>query len=92
MMRKMAEVRRALSQKACHRPDQGGGFISFAPRVLMHAADLPATELIQPASRVNYRMALVGAPQAVQGYADWARAEIDKTKAQGVRLQTLEGT
>ena len=71
-------------------PDQGGGFISFAPRVLMHAADLPATELIQPASRVNYRMALVGAPQAVQGYADWARAEIDKTKAQGVRLQTLE--
>ena len=71
-------------------PDRGGGLISFAPRVLMHEADLPATELIQPASRVNYRLALVGAPGAVRRYTDWARAEIAQPGSQGVRLQSLE--
>jgi putative ABC transport system permease protein len=38
--------------------DRGGGFTSFAPRVMIHEADLPATGLIQPASRVRYRMAM----------------------------------
>lgn len=71
-------------------PDRGGGLISFAPRVLMHETDLPATELIQPASRVNYRLALVGAPGAVRSYTDWARAEIAQPGSQGVRLQSLE--
>ena len=56
----------------------------------MHEADLPATELIQPASRVNYRLALVGAPGAVRRYTDWARAEIAQPGSQGVRLQSLE--
>ncbi|MEO6747041.1 MAG: ABC transporter permease, partial [Caldimonas sp.] len=39
-------------------PDRGAGFLSFAPRVLMNEADLAATGLIQPASRVTYRLAV----------------------------------
>ena len=35
---------------------------SFAPRVMLNQADLPATGLIQPASRVTYRLA-VASPQ-----------------------------
>lgn len=38
--------------------DRGAGFMTFAPRVMMHEADLPATGLIQPASRVRYRLAV----------------------------------
>ena len=34
-------------------PDRGAGFSSFAPRVMLAEADLPATGLIQPASRVS---------------------------------------
>jgi putative ABC transport system permease protein len=33
-------------------PDRGSGFMSFAPRVMIHQDDIPATGLVQPASRV----------------------------------------
>ena len=42
-------------------PDRGAGFSSFAPRVMLNDADLPATALVQPASRVGYNLA-VAAP------------------------------
>ena len=37
-----------------YRPDQGAGFIDLAPTVLMPLADLPATGLVQPGSRISY--------------------------------------
>ena len=78
------QIERVLLQE----PDRGGGFISFAPRVLMHMADLPATELIQPASRVNYRLALVGSANAVRAYSEWAQAETKRVP--GIRVQSLQ--
>ncbi len=41
-------------------PDRGMGFLNFAPRVMLNAADLAATQLIQPASRVTYRFSVTG--------------------------------
>ena len=73
-------------------PDRGGGFMSFAPRVLIHADDLPATGLVQPASRLNYRLAVAGEDAAaVRRFTQWAEAEIAKTEVRGVRLESLEG-
>ncbi|MCB2032098.1 MAG: ABC transporter permease, partial [Ottowia sp.] len=43
-------------------PDRGAGFMSFAPRVLLNAADLAATGLVQPASRITWRLAVAGDP------------------------------
>lgn len=45
-------------------PDRGAGFSSFSPRVLLREADLPATQLIQPASRVTYRLLVAGPARA----------------------------
>jgi putative ABC transport system permease protein len=47
---------------AHHRqePDRGAGFLNFAPRVMVNEADLPATNLVQPASRTGYRFAVAG--------------------------------
>lgn len=75
-------------------PDRGAGFMSFAPRVLLHEADLPATGLIQPASRVTYRLA-VAAPEgagreAVASYVRWAEAAIAQQGWRGIRLESLE--
>ena len=70
-------------------PDRGTGFMSFAPRVLMNAADLPATGLVQPASRITWRLALAGPDAAVQRYLDWADAELKKPGVRGVRLESL---
>ncbi len=52
-------------------PDRGAGFMSFAPRVMLNVADLDATGLIQPASRVTYRLAV-----ASQGQQRRSRARL----------------
>ena len=50
-------------------PDRGTGFVSFSPRVMLRWSDLAATHLIQPASRVTWRL-LVAGPMR-QGDAAW---------------------
>ncbi|HMP10277.1 FtsX-like permease family protein [Hydrogenophaga sp.] len=72
-------------------PDRGAGFMSFAPRVMIHADDLPATGLVQPASRLSYRLAVAGDDAAVARFVRWAEAEIDRPEVRGIRLESLEG-
>ena len=75
-------------------PDKGAGFMNFAPRVMLNAADMPATGLIQPASRVNYRMAVAGAPAQARAFEAWAAAYIKggaEGTVRGVRLESLQG-
>jgi putative ABC transport system permease protein len=72
-------------------PDRGGGFMSFAPRVMINRADLATTALIQPASRLNYRMAVAGSKAPVASFVDWAQAEVKKPEVRGVRVESLEG-
>ena len=72
-------------------PDRGAGFTGFAPRVLIHADDLPATGLVQPASRVNYRLAVAGDDAAVQRFTQWAQTQITSTGVRGVHLESLDG-
>ncbi|MBK6597198.1 MAG: FtsX-like permease family protein [Proteobacteria bacterium] len=64
------------------RPDQGATFADLAPSILINAADLPATQLIQPGSRVSYAMLFAGAPTAVQSLRDW----LDVAKTPSERL------
>ena len=72
-------------------PDRGAGFMSFAPRVMLNDADLPATGLVQPASRLTYRLAVAGPDAAVSTFSRWAQARIDSTGVRGTRLESLEG-
>ena len=57
-------------------PDRGAGFMNFAPRVMVNAADIAATALVQPASRVNYRLAVAGEDAAVARFVAWGNAQI----------------
>ncbi|NUZ06879.1 ABC transporter permease [Piscinibacter koreensis] len=84
----------AIEKVIAIEPDRGTGFSSFAPRVLINEADLPATGLIQPASRVGYRLA-VAAPdpnrdRAVRQFVDWAEAHVKGNQLRGVRVESLE--
>ncbi|MDO9031461.1 MAG: FtsX-like permease family protein [Hydrogenophaga sp.] len=45
-------------------PDRGAGFMSFSPRVMIRQSDLAATQLVQPASRVTYRLLVAGPARA----------------------------
>jgi putative ABC transport system permease protein len=71
-------------------PDRGGGFMSFAPRVMINDADLAATRLVQPASRIGYRFAVAGNDRAVRSFIAWAAEEIKKPEVRGVRVESLE--
>jgi putative ABC transport system permease protein len=71
-------------------PDRGGGFVNFSPRVMLNQADIDATGLVQPASRLTYRLAVAGTPAQVKAFSDWA-AETTQTPAmRGVRLESLD--
>ena len=73
-------------------PDRGAGFMSFAPRVLLNVADLPATGLIQPASRVTYRLAVAatgGGDAPVRQFVDWAEAQVKTQALRGLRIESL---
>ncbi|MEW5757716.1 MAG: FtsX-like permease family protein [Pseudomonadota bacterium] len=50
-------------------PDQSEGMLfNLAPRLMMNLADLPATGLVQPASRVRYRLLMAGEAAAIQSF------------------------
>ncbi len=55
-------------------PDRGGVGFAFAPRVMMNTADLDATGLIGPGSRVRYRWMLAGESRQIDGMRSWLRA------------------
>ncbi len=73
-------------------PGRAAGFLGFAPSVILNIADLPATGLVQPASRVTYRLA-VAAPgdsdQPVPEFVAWAEAQIKRTSVRGLRVESL---
>ena len=69
-----------------YRPDQGTGFVNLAPAALLNVADIGATGLIQPGSRVTYSALFAGAPSAVSGFRDYLIAH----KAAGERLREVD--
>lgn len=80
-----------IAQVITAEPDRGGGFMSFAPRVMIHAQDLAATGLVQPASRITWRLAVAGEDaQTVARYAAWAQAQIGEGRRAGLRLESLD--
>lgn len=79
-------------------PDRGAGFTNFSPRVMMRWSDLPATGLIQPASRVTWRLLVAGAPHGaaqasqdvlkVAQFTQWAMVAAKSVR--GARVETLQ--
>lgn len=73
-------------------PDRGAGFMNFAPRVMVNQSDIEATGLVQPASRLSYRMAVAGdaSQRNVQNFITWAREEVAKPEVRGVQVESME--
>ncbi len=53
------------------RPDEGGTFTGLVPNLLMNAADLPRTQLLQPGSRATFAALFAGAPARVAAFRHW---------------------
>jgi len=82
----LGNVTLTLSAVISHEPDRGGSLFSIAPRLLMNQADVASTGLIQPGSRVQYRVLVSGDPAALKDY----RNEIEGKLNRGEHLETVE--
>lgn len=81
-------------------PDRGTGFSTFSPRLLFNQADLERSRLVQPSSRITWRLA-VAAPDggtsrsageaAVKRFSDAVRSRIQAGGTmRGVSVESLE--
>jgi len=74
-----------VSRVLDYRPDQGMGFGDLSATLLINMADVPATRLIQPGSRVNRAVLFAGDPRDVQEFRSYLETRVRK----GERLQAI---
>jgi putative ABC transport system permease protein len=86
----LGDVQLRVTRVIALEPDRGTGFVNFAPRVMINEADLPASRLIQPASRVGYRFAVAGPDARVSEFVQWATRELKKPAVRGVRVESMD--
>jgi putative ABC transport system permease protein len=67
-------------------PDRGINPFAFAPRLLLNLADLSATGLVQPGSRVSWRLHVAGEADAIAAYRTWVLAHLGR----GEKLEDIE--
>ena len=67
-------------------PERGANFFNIAPRLFMHLADVPSTQLVQTGSRVWHYLYAAGAREAVVGLEGWAKPQLER----GQRVDNLE--
>jgi putative ABC transport system permease protein len=70
------------------RPDAGWSFVDLAPTLLINEADLAATELVQPGSRVAYRMLFAGDRGAVEDF----KSVLEERLQDGERVRDIKDT
>ena len=88
----LGDARLKIARVIVIEPDRGTGFASLAPRVMLNDADLPTTGLVQPASRISYRLAVAapaGRDAAVGEFVAWAENEIKAKNLRGIRIESL---
>ena len=86
----LGDIKLRIARIITLEPDRGVGFMAFAPRVMINDADLAATHLVLPASRVTYRFAVAGADKSVSEFAKWADTEAKRPEIRGVRVESFE--
>lgn len=80
----VGRTRLTVSRLLDYRPDQGFSFAELAPTLLINLADVEATGLIVPGSRVSYRLLLAGDAASLAEYRDRVSLEVSE------RLRGLE--
>jgi putative ABC transport system permease protein len=83
---RLGHVALRVSALVVAEPDRRLQVLGFAPRVLLNEADLAASGLVQPASRVSYRWTVAGTPDAVARLVAWLRPQLGR----GQHLETLD--
>lgn len=51
-----------------YEPDRGMNWLNLSPRVLINAVDIPQTGILQPGSRIEYRLLVTGPSAALEAF------------------------
>lgn len=83
-----------ISRLLIREPDGGFSLASLAPRVMMNAADVASTGVIQEGSRVGYVYLFAGNETALNEYYQWLKPKLGPSQRwRGVRDgETLSGS
>lgn len=82
----LGELRPRVGALLTHEPERGFNAFALAPRLLMNLADLPASGLVQPGSRISWRLHLAGESRVIADFRGWAQARLSR----GERLEDLD--
>jgi len=74
----LGQARLTLAAVITREPDRAGDFFNIAPRLMVHIDDIARTQLIQPGSRVGYRLLLAGEDKAVGTFRTWAMQRLGR--------------
>lgn len=66
------------------------GFSGFSPTVMIHDADISSTQAIQVGSRIEYRLLLAGAPQALDQFKQYFEQSKSKQDTKNNESLTLK--
>ena len=78
----IGDARLTITGTVRREPDATSGTYGYGPRVLMNLADIEATGVVQPGSRVSWRLLVSGASDALNDFARWLEPKL----GQGQRL------
>lgn len=67
-------------------PDATAASFGYGPRLMMNLADIPATQVVQPGSRVTWRLLLAGDDDVLANFKSWIKPQL----GQGQRLLGIE--
>ena len=74
----LGQVRLILAAVIVKEPDRAGDFFNIAPRLMVHIDDVARTQLIQPGSRVGYRLLIAGDKRRLAAYRAWAEPRLSR--------------
>ncbi|WP_144391299.1 ABC transporter permease [Pleionea sediminis] len=58
----------------------GSSFFNFSPTIMMNRNDVAATKVVQPGSRLNYRLALSGDESDLKAFDSWVGDELNTSQ------------
>jgi putative ABC transport system permease protein len=83
---RLGNARLRIAAVLAGEPDRATQVMGFAPRLLISSADLDATGLVQPASRIAYRWMVAGEPAPLRALVAGIKPRLER----GQHLETLD--
>ncbi len=72
----IGETRFEIAAAVRSEPDQGASVFGYGPRVMMHYRDIPSTGVVQPGSRVEYRLLFAGDEQTLETFTEQLESQL----------------